>query len=68
MNVIEYYSSANDNVASCKYKLYTKLQSSIGNQRNGDVNILMGDLNAEIILDDTGYEEIMGKCGFVVMC
>lgn len=58
--MIQYYTPANDTDESVQ-EFYIKLQST--NPRNDNATILMGDLNAKIGSTNTGYEEIMGKCG-----
>lgn len=35
--------------------------------REGDINILMGDLNAKVRDDNTGYEKTMGKHSLGIM-
>lgn len=44
-----------------KKDLNLKFQSSIGNQRNGNINILMGNLNTKMGFNNTDYEMIMAE-------
>ena len=46
-----------------KEEFYEQLQNLINKLKRKDITILMGDLNAKIGADNTGYEEIMGKQG-----
>lgn len=39
------------------------LSSVLNNIRKGDIIILMGDFNAQIGSDNTGYRRVMGKHG-----
>ncbi|VDP53102.1 unnamed protein product [Schistosoma margrebowiei] len=43
--------------------LYERLQSIIEKCPRKDLTILMGDLNAKVGIDNTGYEDIMGRHG-----
>ena len=67
LNVTQCYAPTNDKEEKVKEEFYIKLQNTIGNQRNGNIKILMGDLNAKIGSDNIGYEEIMGKHGLGIM-
>ncbi|CAG5135618.1 unnamed protein product [Candidula unifasciata] len=58
MSVIQCYAPTNDKDASIKEEFY---------MQKGNLKILMGDLNAKIGSDNTGYEEIMGRHGLGVM-
>lgn len=44
-----------------KKDLNLKFQSNIGNQRNGNINILMGNLNTKMGFNNTDYEMIMAE-------
>lgn len=46
-----------------KEQFYTRLQSVLEKCLEKDVTILMGDLNAKIGIDNTGYEEIIENHG-----
>ena len=50
-----------------KDDFYNKLQAVLDKLPKKDVNIVMGDANAKIGVDNTGYEDIMGKHGLGTM-
>ncbi|VDO75261.1 unnamed protein product [Schistosoma margrebowiei] len=60
MNVIQCYAPINDYNEDAKDQLYDRLQSIIEKCPRKDLTILMGDLNAKVGMDNTGYEDIMG--------
>ncbi|VDO55559.1 unnamed protein product [Schistosoma margrebowiei] len=62
MNIIQCYASTNDSDDDIKDQFYERLQSIIKCPRK-DLTILMGDLNAKVGIDNTGYEDIMGRHG-----
>ncbi|VDP21245.1 unnamed protein product [Schistosoma margrebowiei] len=61
MNIIQCYAPTNDSNDDIKDQFYERLQSIIGKCRRNDLTILMGDLNAKVGIDNTGYEDIMGR-------
>ncbi|VDP58293.1 unnamed protein product [Schistosoma curassoni] len=63
MNVIQCYASTNDYNEDAKDQFYNRLQSIIEKCPTKDLIILMGDLNAKVGTDNTGYEDIMGRHG-----
>ncbi|VDO90982.1 unnamed protein product [Schistosoma margrebowiei] len=46
-----------------KNQFYNRLQSIIEKWPTKDLTILMGDFNAKVGTDNTGYEDIMGRQG-----
>ncbi|VDP25294.1 unnamed protein product [Schistosoma mattheei] len=63
MNVIQCYAPTNDYNEDAKDQFYDKLQSIVEKCPTKDLTILMGDLNAKVGIDNTGYEDIMGRHG-----
>ena len=61
MNVIRCYAPTNDSEDDQKDSFYLQLERVLNDLRDKDVNILMGDFNAKVGADNTGYEEIMGR-------
>ena len=46
-----------------KDDFYQQLQAVIDRRGAKDMNVLMGDFNAKIGMDNVGYEDIMGTHG-----
>ncbi|VDO86857.1 unnamed protein product [Schistosoma mattheei] len=63
MNIIHCYAPTNDSNDDIKDQFYERLQSIIDKCPRKDLTILMGDLNAKVGIDNTGYEDIMGRHG-----
>ncbi|VDP18658.1 unnamed protein product [Schistosoma margrebowiei] len=63
MNIIQCYARTNDSNDDIKDQFYERLQSVIEKCPRKDLTILMGDLNAKVGIDNTGYEDIMGRHG-----
>ncbi|VDP42157.1 unnamed protein product [Schistosoma margrebowiei] len=63
MNIIQCYAPTNDSNDDIKDQFYERLQSVIEKCPRKDLTILMGDLNANVRIDNTGYEDIMGRNG-----
>ncbi|VDP05549.1 unnamed protein product [Schistosoma margrebowiei] len=61
MNIIQCYAPTNDSNDDTKDQFYERLQSVIEKCPRKDLTILMGDLNAKVGIDNTGYEDIMGR-------
>jgi len=67
IKVIQYYASTNDSDEETKDEFYSRLQSILDKCREKYVIILMGDFNAKIETDNSGYEEMMGTQGVTEM-
>ncbi|VDP73032.1 unnamed protein product [Schistosoma curassoni] len=63
MNIIQCYASTNDSNEDIEDQYYERLQSIIEKFPRRDLTILMEDLNAKVGIDNTGYEDIMGRHG-----
>ncbi|VDP22427.1 unnamed protein product [Schistosoma margrebowiei] len=63
MNITQCYAPTNDSNDNIKDQFYERLQSIIEKCPRKDHTILMGDLNAKVAMDNTGYEDIMGRHG-----
>ncbi|CAH8530029.1 unnamed protein product [Schistosoma rodhaini] len=63
MNVIQCYVPTNDSNDDDKDQFYERLQSIIAKCSRKDLTILMGDLNAKVGVDNTGYEDVIGRHG-----
>ncbi|VDP32507.1 unnamed protein product [Schistosoma margrebowiei] len=63
MNIIQCYAPTNDSNDDIKDQFYERLQSIIEKCPRKDLTILVEDLNAKVGIDNTGYEDIMGRHG-----
>ncbi|VDP49581.1 unnamed protein product [Schistosoma curassoni] len=63
MNIIQCYEPTNDYNEDAKDQFYNWLKSVIEKSPTKDLTILMGDFNANVGTDNTGYEDIMGRHG-----
>ncbi|VDP25709.1 unnamed protein product [Schistosoma curassoni] len=63
MNIIQCYAPTNDSNDDTKDQFYERLQLIIEKCLTKDLTILMEDLNAKVEIDNTGYEDIMGRHG-----
>lgn len=63
ISIVHVYAPTNTSPENVKDDFYELLSSTLDNVRKGDILIVMGDLNAKVGSDNTGYESFMGKNG-----
>ena len=63
LNIIQGYAPTNDAEEEKKDDFYQQLQAVLDRRGAKDITILMGDFNAKIGMDNTGYEIIIGTHG-----
>ncbi|VDP25714.1 unnamed protein product [Schistosoma margrebowiei] len=63
INVIQCYGPTNDSNDDIKKQFFERQQSIIEKCPTKDLTILIGDLNAKVGMDNTGYEDIMRRHG-----
>ena len=61
------YARTNDNTDQTKYDFYNQLLDIMSNLGDKNINLIMGDFNANIGSDNQGYENVMGVNGLGVM-
>ncbi len=63
LKIIMCYAPTNEADPEAKEEFYGKLQNTIQDRTQRELLILMGDLNAKVGQDNSGYTAIMGKQG-----
>ena len=63
LNIIQGYAPTNDTEEAVKEDFYERLQATLDKVKEREVTILMGDFNAKVGSNNTGYESVMGKHG-----
>lgn len=63
LNLVQIYAPQNGLLTEQKEEFYRNLQEVVDKLPQKDVNIIMGDANAKIGADNSGFEVVMGKHG-----
>ena len=63
MRVINCYAPTEDKDIETKENFYSRLQAILDKGRSKDITLLLGDFNAQVGGDNTGYEGTMGTHG-----
>ena len=66
-NLVMCYAPTNDSSEEAKSDFYEQLRAILDSLSDRDVNILLGDLNAKVGSDNSGYEEVMGTHGHIMV-
>ena len=62
-SIIQVYSPTNDAESDVKQDFYDALQAELEKILKQDLTIIMGDFNAKVGSNNTGYERVMGRYG-----
>ena len=65
ITIIQCYGPTNDSEAETKELFYEQLEAEVKSVPLHDLMIIMGDLNAKVGQDNSGYERTMGTHGYV---
>ena len=63
LNLIQCYAPSNDSDDNLKEEFYSRLLNINQSLHSRDINMMIGDFNAKIGDDNTGYKEVMGLEG-----
>ena len=67
LNIIQCYAPTNDADDETKEDFYQLFEETTRKLSTKDITIVMGDMNAKVGNDNTGFEEVMGKNGIGTM-
>jgi hypothetical protein len=67
LNIIQCYTPTNDADVELKEEVYQMLEKTTRKSSEKDITILLGDMNAKVGNENTGYEQVMGKHGLGTM-
>ena len=63
LNITQWYAPTNDADEELKEEVYQMLEKTTRKSSEKDITILLGDMNATVGNENTGYEQAMGKHG-----
>jgi exonuclease III len=63
VTIIQCYAPTEAAEIHIKQSFYAPLQEVYNKTKKKDIAIVMGDLNAQVVNDNLGFEEVMGKHG-----
>ena len=67
LNIIQCYAPTNDADDEVKEEFYQMLEETTRKCSEKDITILLGNMNAKVGNENTGYEQVMGKHGIGTM-